>query len=546
MKRVFCLLLLMMTVCTAAAAITWPADLQVIEEEAFSGDASLTGTLILPEGLLRVGKRAFASTGLHALVMPSSVQVVESGVLDGAPAAYLRVKSTTVIENDPGCPYVFGPAAFQQAASYEYVPESLLLMHDGFYYRTDGGFADLLCAVSGGQTGQVTIPKVVDGRIVRSVSEAVSIGTQGLTFRIPAYLSQSTGIAHQVYQTMTAEITLPVAAYADAPVALEAKLEGAYGDAAYEWRFTPPSGGEAIVLSTEEARCSADLNAVGTWKICLTATDALGDTAQAEAFVNVAANYGDVVYRAYLVGNTYAGTSSYLPGPDHDVASMRKMLNSMTGSDYAVRISLDASAESILSNIRSAFADADPNDVSLFYFSGHGASGGYLVGMNNTYISPARLRSTLDLIPGEKIVLVDSCHSGQIIGKSSDSGTPASFNSALISAFSWKSKGADDLAAGGYHVITACGGSQLSSSLSSGSISFGAFTYALLYGSGYDSWEGRSRAMTADTNGDGAITLAECKPAVAERISYLRTLVGTLEQEYRTYSDNSNMVFWFK
>ena len=52
------LLALVLAAFTALADVTLPADLTVIEAEAFLNDFQLTGTLRIPEGVTSIGARA--------------------------------------------------------------------------------------------------------------------------------------------------------------------------------------------------------------------------------------------------------------------------------------------------------------------------------------------------------------------------------------------------------------------------------------------------------------------------------------------------------
>ena len=56
-----------------AATLTLPADTKVIEEEAFYGDTSLD-EVVLPEGIERIGERAFANSSLRKINLPDSLQ----------------------------------------------------------------------------------------------------------------------------------------------------------------------------------------------------------------------------------------------------------------------------------------------------------------------------------------------------------------------------------------------------------------------------------------------------------------------------------------
>lgn len=256
-------------------------------------------------------------------------------------------------------------------------------------------------------------------------------------------------------------------------------------------------------------------------------------------------------YRALLIGQTYPNTSSELPGPDVDARSMRSMLNTMTGTPYQVTVKYNLTATGILSAISTAFAGADEDSVSLFYYSGHGAQSygneyhGALCGIGNTYVTVDQLRAALDQIPGKKIVLLDSCHSGEHIGKSANGvyvvtkADLASFNSKVISAFASKSKA--NLAADEYYVITASRSTETSQSVSyNGDDYVGLFTYALLQGSGFDELDNAQiSGLYSDNNGDKQISLAE-----AYSYAYELALDINPEQNAQVYPVNSSFVLW--
>lgn len=227
-------------------------------------------------------------------------------------------------------------------------------------------------------------------------------------------------------------------------------------------------------------------------------------------------NANPVTYRALLVGNTYPGEDAELEGPDNDIAGMKTMLSLQTGTPYLISTRLNATASSIRLAISTVFAGADSNDVSLFYFSGHGINSysssllGALCGTNDTYVTFAELRTWLDTVPGRKIVLLDSCHSGSHINKSAGSGfDPEKFNEAVIAAFSAKTR--DNLAADDYYVITSSSKTQRSVSFGySGDNNYvGLFTYAVAMGSGYDMLGRENCGWNADEDADGDITIGE-------------------------------------
>ena len=217
----------------------------------------------------------------------------------------------------------------------------------------------------------------------------------------------------------------------------------------------------------------------------------------------------DTTYRALLIGQCNYGSSSVLHGTLTDVATMKTILTDFSATPYAVTVRTDLSADGICAAIRSAFGSAQEQDVSLFFYSGHGAyPDGALCGVDDTYLTAAQLRACLDEIPGRKIVLVDACHSGSLIGKSTTSSSNSAFITSFMSAFKVTTRSAN-LAASQYYVITAAHSSETSAEMYDGTRYFGAFTTALAKGCGYDYLYETACQNYADTNADGVITLQE-------------------------------------
>lgn len=253
-----------------------------------------------------------------------------------------------------------------------------------------------------------------------------------------------------------------------------------------------------------------------------------------------------VTYRALLVGNTYPGEDASLEGPDHDIVGMARMLARQKGTPYHVTSKLNATASGIRSAIATAFAGADGNDVSLFYFSGHGINSsssdflGALCGVRDTYVTVSNLREWLDTVPGSKIVLLDSCHSGNHINKSvgGDGFDPEKFNASVIAAFSAQTKG--NLASGNYYVITSSSKNQTSISLGYGGYYVGLFTYGVAKGSGYEMFDLTECSWFADVNGNGDLTLGEVYDYVVSTVQSYRYSQST------QYYGSPNTVLWKK
>jgi hypothetical protein len=233
----------------------------------------------------------------------------------------------------------------------------------------------------------------------------------------------------------------------------------------------------------------------------------------------------EAVYRALCVGvgDYIQGSDDDLSAPPYDVDRIRQILqqcrfgpSNTIFSNISYLKDWQATKSNILQGISSTFSGADSNDISYFYFSGHGA----LMG-NTSYICPAdvtsfansaisvdELESALSAIPGIKVVFLDSCYSGGFIGKSIDETTTSEeklefFNDEVINIFSQaQTKGL--LTTNQYKVLTSCHYYQECWEIQPGEDDpFGVFTMALCAGCGYYG------SYPADTNLDTRVSLQE-------------------------------------
>jgi uncharacterized caspase-like protein len=218
----------------------------------------------------------------------------------------------------------------------------------------------------------------------------------------------------------------------------------------------------------------------------------------------------------------------------------------MEGSIYQIYRYTDCTAPQILSAIDTAFAGADSDDVSLFYYMGHGSAttnsyAGALTGIETQayttigFISPTALRDALAAVPGTVIVLLDSCGSGSYIDDRDLSGSeePVSiedaraFNDAVIAAFSQSAGRTGELLSGKFKVLTACEYNALSyTSIYGASV----FTSALTGGGWYDD---STNSLSADGNHDGIVTLDE-------EYRYIYNHTDTDEQVVQVYPTGSD------
>ncbi len=256
---------------------------------------------------------------------------------------------------------------------------------------------------------------------------------------------------------------------------------------------------------------------------------------------------GDIVYRAFCigVGDYIEGSDNDLLGPQYDVDRIVDVLNHCRFGTDEVNFSsivslkdLSATKAAIMSGIASAFSGADDNDVSYFFFSGHGAYG---EGFSTSYICPTdaddsigsvisvdELESYLSAIPGRKVVILDSCHSGGFIGKSKGEITISkeeliSFNDEIINVFS-QAQLRGLLTTNEYKVLTSCHSSQTCLGLEDSinpENSFGVFAMAFCEGCGYNTY---NHPYPADTNLDTKVSLQEAYLYVKSWVEYLNSL----------------------
>ena len=267
----------------------------------------------------------------------------------------------------------------------------------------------------------------------------------------------------------------------------------------------------------------------------------------------VSAEPNPVVRRALLVG---VGDYQYfpdiygnedLPAPPFDVDMMHSTLNNSSSefSSFTELIDLQATKDAIINGISDAFSEADNDDVSYFYFSGHGTRANntsYLCPTEVNYFSPVtaylsvdELEDALSAIPGTKVIFLDSCHSGGFIGKGKENENNIlkeeliNFNNDVINVFFGdNSKGL--LTTNQYKVLTSCRYDQVCYEIIPGEENpYGVFTRALCSGCGYYG------GYFADTNSDTKVSLQEAYLYIIDWVQdYFRDL-----QDVQIYPNNS-------
>ena len=249
----------------------------------------------------------------------------------------------------------------------------------------------------------------------------------------------------------------------------------------------------------------------------------------------------DSKYRALAIGvgdYLYYGEEGDLVAPPYDVSRMNEIFNDCQFGTNNIEFSkikllkdTQATKSNILQGIQSTFSGANNNDISYFYFSGHGATlnqVSYLCpadfnGETYTAISVDELESALSAIPGTKIVFIDSCHSGGFIGKSIFENTESEnydyltdFNESIINVFANKPSAKDLLTSDNYQVLTSSHWYEVSYEIYPDTGEpFGVFTQAL--------YEGCSlpNNTPADLNQNDQITLQEAYDFISQWVRAL-------------------------
>ena len=251
----------------------------------------------------------------------------------------------------------------------------------------------------------------------------------------------------------------------------------------------------------------------------------------------MAASDGTTTCRALLIGN-----SVYDDSRMKDLASCAYDLSAMASALQAGSIQYDKvvpKSSLTAQGIQSAVNDVltwgqDEDDVTVFYYTGHGNSGGlagvdYNISTGNGAYSFSLLQSALAQVPGKVIVLLDACESGGLIAKGAAAAD--SFTDGAVQAFSGASAGGLTAKAitGGdhFHVIASSSQSQASYNMDK---MYGATTWALCEAMGWSHNGAKAgnklTSLEGDANSDGTVTIGEAYGYASGVVSELLARYG--------------------
>lgn len=226
----------------------------------------------------------------------------------------------------------------------------------------------------------------------------------------------------------------------------------------------------------------------------------------------------EITCRALLIGaDDYVGCKNDLSAPPYAVDSIGELLNRCYNIEaLTILKGKEATKKNILDEIWYTFKNATKDDVSIFYWAGHGGDK-----HNTFYLCPTdtdwtlegnitviELEYWLDKMKGTKIVILDGCHSGGFIEKD------------ITKALNKPN----------YQVLTSCMGEQVCYQ-AGGTIfrdPYMIFTKGILKGCKED--------YLADIDLDGIVTITE---AYNFAIDWVAKNHSKLNQDAQMYPENS-------
>lgn len=151
------------------------------------------------------------------------------------------------------------------------------------------------------------------------------------------------------------------------------------------------------------------------------------------------------VSRCLLIGcDRFVSMPGTEPASANNVDTMEALLADFLpeGTEIFRQVNGPGSVDGFGQLVADTFREAKQADTALVYLSTHGVlkteAGGQAMflllsdGETEEGLSPEALRSTLEKIPGRKILILDACHSGAVIGEGWDGPNPFEGSGCLV------------------------------------------------------------------------------------------------------------------
>lgn len=268
--------------------------------------------------------------------------------------------------------------------------------------------------------------------------------------------------------------------------------------------------------SSDERTASVDANGLITATGCGTAKITVTAGGQYKRTFKVKVPYHKDAprYRALVISQfNDSDAKGYLPFSVNSTSGFIDAisLSDLEGSRYDVTYKKDfTKPEQVVNSITATFADARDGDVSVIYIITHGnidPNGDFRwllteKGKKQVWLYPGDVMDALADIHGDVVLVVLSCYSG---GDVEQEGTLRYMVNGLDNGGGVGSS---------YSVICSTDGATRSSyANTAASFSYDFFTYGLCMSLGWDMNTSQKAATSADTDGDGRITLKELAKA---------------------------------
>ena len=350
-----------------------------------------------------------------------------------------------------------------------------------------------------------------------------------------------------------------------------AKLKATLPNNSYS-RLTWSSSNEDVATVASNGKVTA----VAAGRAVITVQTYNGKQAQCSVLVKTSSSPSDaddtVTYRALLIGEeAFNPRCTRNRGDVRLMANMLSSISGLYGGSYSITRAYDLGDEEVISAIGTTFADADENDVSLFFIATHGdtatsgSSAGALSMVDGSWLYMSTLANALQDVPGKVIVILESCGSGAAVYDESASNAlranAIAFDQAAIRAFAAADTGitveleANELDSSGirtntgelrvenkFYVLTASRYQEESYGYENTSEldSYNLFTLWLTNG------VGTSGSMPADDNSDSMLTLNELYSYISEVGDNTALFVSgeAYYQHVQVYPANSSYVLF--
>ncbi|MEG1514777.1 MAG: Ig-like domain-containing protein [Clostridia bacterium] len=240
-----------------------------------------------------------------------------------------------------------------------------------------------------------------------------------------------------------------------------------------------------------------------------------------------AAGNGETTYRALLVGVDGYQTNA-LTGCVNDTGRMSATLQAANeaGAFYqAPVIRSNLQTDEIVALFKELDTwNVDEDDVTFFYFAGHGFMSDKgtpaIVGKDSKMLKISDLIAMMDGVKGTKVVVLDCRYADSLLTKTDGSllSELAAYDKAVLDVFKGAPTAAD------YYVMSASTlASDAGAAMGPGSAdACGLVTYFLTQGCGYDYTEQRpTDDLPADANANGAVSLSEARDYVEQKVKAL-------------------------